>query len=124
MTAFALVNGRVDLENLTESALEDRAVLEVAARIEAAETLPDTPGNPPAEIEVHTERGRVLKSPPFSDAMLSVSEKQIREKFLSSMSYAARAHEASSLWELVSKLDATPISRILERIPNVSLENT
>src|ERR1019366_364441 len=75
MTAFALVNGRVDLENLTESALEDRAVLEVAARIEAAETLPDTPGNPPAEIEVHTERGRVLKSPPFSDAMLSVSEK-------------------------------------------------
>lgn len=122
MTAFALVHGKVDLENLVESALTDDRVLDMAARIEPEERLPDTPGNPPAEIEVHTARGCV-KSPQFTDTLLDVTEAQVREKFLACVSYAGQGRKAVALWEHISAMPAIPVIELLRAIPVVAYES-
>ncbi|MBI3068064.1 MAG: MmgE/PrpD family protein [Betaproteobacteria bacterium] len=120
MTAFALARGKVDLETLTEKALDDPAVLELAARMEIAETLPDNPGNPPAEIAVYAA-GACIRSPKHDDAALKPSPAQIREKFTSCLAYARRATEAGGLWERLVNLDATRVSEVLRAIPRVAI---
>lgn len=116
MTAFALARGAVSLENLTEDALQDPVVLELAARIEIAETLPDGPGSPPAVIELRSA-GRTLRSP--EPLRFEVSEAQARVKFLACLSYAGLANDAPALLERLLGFDARPVASLVRSIPHL-----
>jgi 2-methylcitrate dehydratase PrpD len=95
MTAFALAHGRVDLDNLGPQAIDDRRALELAARVEIEESLPDNPGHPAAVVIVETDRGALRSGvgrPPRLDAA------GIRAKFDTCLAHAGRSADAQRLW--------------------------
>lgn len=105
MTAFALVHGAVDLDNLQLDALADPAVLAVADTIAVAETLADRPGHPPAVIDAQTTGGRTLRA---SAENFDLDDAGARAKFDACLAYAGRAAQAPALWQRLVDLDAQP----------------
>jgi 2-methylcitrate dehydratase PrpD len=108
MTAFTLVHGRVDLTSLSESALADPRVLEVAQQVEVLETMPDRPGHPPARIRVQGGDGRWIESKP-DVPVPSLDTEAARAKFndcLQHAGYSAKRGEA--LWDQLLSLASQP----------------
>jgi 2-methylcitrate dehydratase PrpD len=96
MTAHALVNGRVELAGLDERALADARVHAMADRIDVAETLPDGPGHPPAEIHARASDGTscIARAGRFD-----LETDGVRAKFMACLAMAGRdAAQAASLW--------------------------
>jgi 2-methylcitrate dehydratase PrpD len=116
MTAFALVHGRVTLDTLDAGALADARVLDLARRIEVAETLPDTVGHPPAQIEVDVP-GETLRSPAFGD--IRMSEARIRDKFVDCLTHVGHAPQAAALWDQLMCVDDLAVADLLAAIPEV-----
>lgn len=102
MIAFALSRGRVDLHTLDDSALDDSTILEVASRVVVEESLPDCPGQPPAEITVHTARGVHKRS---SREKAPVGEAMVKEKFIACVAHAGWRDEAEKLWRRLLDVD-------------------
>lgn len=103
MTAFALVNGTVDLETLNPGVLDNLAVHALADRVEIDETLPDNPGHPPAEISIRTTDGRIIhsaKAPRFD-----MTSGDMRRKFASCLAYAGMGQKTEALWRRLNELD-------------------
>lgn len=103
MTAFTLAHGRVDLETLGPRAFDDPAALALAERIEIAETLPDGPGHPPAEIAVELASGQSVASPPPTD--LRMTEGAVRAKFLSCLAHGGFGEDGPALWEALMQIE-------------------
>ncbi|GGG46035.1 hypothetical protein GCM10010964_36740 [Caldovatus sediminis] len=117
MTAFALAHGRVDLATLGPRAMHDRAALDLAARVEIVETLPDGPGHPPAAITVETSDGPVTvrrATVPAPDA------EGVRAKVLDCLRHAGFAAEAPAIRDrLQARLVGGPAADFLAAIPEV-----
>ena len=105
MTAFALVHGAVELNTLHLEGLSDPAVLAVADRIDIAETLPDKPGHPPAEIHAVTTDGREIR---VKATDFDLSHDGVRAKFDACLAYAGRARQADAVWQRMETLDTQP----------------
>lgn len=103
MTAFTLVHGAVDLNTLHLEGLSDPAVLAVADTIEIAETLPDKPGHPPAEIHAVTTDGREIR---VRAGDFDLSDDGVRAKFDACLTYAGRPQQADALWARMDAFDA------------------
>lgn len=117
MTAFALVHGRVDLATLGPQAVRDPAVLDLAARIEVIETLPDKPGHPPAEITAETPGGPVTVR---RDAAPVPDAEGVRAKFLDCLRHAGLGADAAAIWDrLHARLQGGPAAAFLAAIPEV-----
>lgn len=105
MTAFALVHGAVDLDNLHLDALADPRVLAVADRIDIAETLPDQPGHPPAVIDAVASDGRTLRA---TAGDFGLDGEGVRAKFHACLAHAGLTARADALWQRLEDLDAQP----------------
>lgn len=102
MIAFALVKGRVDLDNLHEAALKDPAVLAMAQRVEIEETLSDTTGLPAAQIVVSTDTRTECFEP---DRPMTLTQAQTREKFLT-CTHSLGSERAGQLWATLLAADS------------------
>jgi 2-methylcitrate dehydratase PrpD len=107
MTAFTLANGVVDLNTLDATAFTNAAALALVDRVEIAETLPDNPGHPPAEIAVHTA-ARTFNSP--RHLTIEMPESRVREKFFACLDNAGLADHASQQWDNLLHLDRTGLA--------------
>jgi len=115
MTAFALVHGAVDLDQLQLEALADPAVLAMADAIAIAETLADRPGHPPAVIDAVTSDGRTLSA---SATHFDLDDAGVRAKFDSCLAHAGRTAQAEALWQRLADLDAQPdMAFLFDRAP-------
>ncbi|WKA56965.1 MmgE/PrpD family protein [Planococcus shenhongbingii] len=99
MVAFTFVHGRVDLNNLTEKALDDPEVLQLAALIEVEPTQHDAPGLPPGDIRVFSEAQEhqythILGPETVVD--------EVKDKFIQCCKYAGIA-APDILWEKLSR---------------------
>jgi len=94
MVAFALVHGKVNLATLNSLALHDTAVLDLAARIEIDERLPDNPGHPPAEVCVETTTARYESPRPIA---ITVSHQAQETKFVDCLNYAGWGAQSTML---------------------------
>lgn len=98
MTAFALVRGEPCLSTLDEKTLSDQELLEMAARIDVDETLPDNPGHPLAQLTIECD-GDAKHTYTFSPADLQMGEDAIRSKFMACMEYASVAQDNAAIWQ-------------------------
>ena len=98
MTAFALVYGAPSLENLSREVMGDERVLEIAARVEIEETLPDNPGHPLAVLTLEYEDGPA-DSFHFSQDDLRGDEESVRLKFFECFRHAGLEHAAEKAWQ-------------------------
>ncbi|MEH7276611.1 MmgE/PrpD family protein [Neobacillus vireti] len=109
MVAFAFVHGSVHLNNLTEVALADTQVLELANRIKIEKTQSNTPGIPLGDITVVTAHEtkrlieRILPETPVDE---------VKKKFFDCCQYAGVA-APEILWEgLRNNLDFEVFKRL------------
>jgi 2-methylcitrate dehydratase PrpD len=100
MTAYALVHGAPVLGGLNEEAVGDARVLELAARIEVHEDLPDGPGHPPAVLVLRRADGTTHRSE-FRAADLAVGEQALRRKFDDCFEFGGCGHAAADAWAAV-----------------------
>ncbi|HEY9280871.1 MAG TPA: MmgE/PrpD family protein [Eoetvoesiella sp.] len=100
MTAFALVHGAPSLASLNDSVLSDKAVLDMAARVQLDEGLADNPGHPAAVLTLEHE-GNVLIRSVFKAADLEMDETRIRSKFIDCFRHGAVQHNAQAAWQSV-----------------------
>lgn len=113
MTAFALAHGRVDLASLGPEVVRDEAALAIAERIEIAETLPDRPGHPPAEITAGNLTVRREAAPVWGAA-------EVRGKVLDCLAHAGLgAQGATILAGLEAGLRGGAADAFLAAIPMV-----
>lgn len=102
MVAFALVHGRVDLNNLTEKALDDSNVLQLASLIEIKPAQANFPGLPPGDVRIFTkseELHSVYSLSPDTDP------NAVKDKFVQCCS-AAEITLPEALWgQLTKQLD-------------------
>ena len=117
MVAFTLVHGKVDLDTLNTETIADAKVLDLASRVEIAETLPDKPGHPAAEITVETEQGST-SSP--KELKLQMSASGLREKFFACLRHAgAAAAQTEALWQRLQQGEANSVASMLETVPRI-----
>ena len=109
MVAFAFVHGSVHLNNLTERALTDTQVLELANRMKIEQTQADTPGIPLGDIKIVTAHEtkrqveRILPETPYDE---------VKKKFIECCQYADLA-DSELLWEELShNLDFEKLNRL------------
>ena len=115
MTAFALAHGRVDLQTLGPHVMRDAATLELAARIEIVETIPDRPGHPPAEITAHTPHGPVTMR---RDAAPVPDENAVRAKAIDCLRHAGHGKDAAAIWDrVVARLGDDSAAEFLAALP-------
>ena len=96
--SFALIHEQLDLSTINDGMLADTRVQALADRIEIQETLPDTPGHPPAEIVVHCADGSRLE---MRDKWRSaIGDQQVREKFLACLA-ASGVKQGATVWERI-----------------------
>lgn len=110
MVAFALVHGRVDLNNLTEEALVDPAVLQLTALMEVEQTQKDAPGLPPGDVRISSASGdfRFLQ---ILDSETALDE--VKNKFIQCC-YFAEIANPEVLWDKLSqKLDYGLVDALL-----------
>lgn len=108
MTAFTLVHGRVDLASLSEAALADQRVLDVAQRVEVLETMPDRPGHPPARIRVQAQDGRWIESKP-DVPVPTLDTEGAHAKFSDCLQHAGySAKRGEALWAQLLSLPTLP----------------
>lgn len=100
MTAYALVHGAPTLSGLSEEAIADPSVLELAARIDVQEDLPDRPGHPPAVLVLRCADGTTRCSE-FRPADLTVDAQVLRRKFDDCFEFGGCASAASDAWSAV-----------------------
>ncbi len=100
MTAFALVRGEPTLSKLTDDALRDTAVLDMALRVEVDETLPDKPGHPAALLTLR-ENSRTIHTEIFCPGNLHMDAARIRTKFEDCFKHAGAAKAAPAVWKSV-----------------------
>lgn len=104
MVAFALLHGRVALDNLDDRVLVDERLHALADAVEIDECLPDNPGHPPARIAIRTSDGRVLQSrqplPPFDPDAQSVAR-----KFAACLRAAGSVDDGAALWARLVEID-------------------
>jgi hypothetical protein len=98
MTAYVLVHGAPTLNGLSPRVLRDARVLDMAARIDLEDGLPDNPGHPQARLAL-MENGRVLREFRFQAEDLNVDEGHARAKFDDCMAQAGREAGASAIWD-------------------------
>lgn len=115
MAAFTLAHGRVDLETLGPQVTRDAAALELAQRIDIAETMPDKPGHPPAEITAEGPEGPVTvrrTAAPVLDAA------GVRAKFEDCLRQAGHGPAASATWDrLLGILRGGTAAELLAALP-------
>ncbi len=103
MTAFALSRDTLDLSTINDSMLQDEQAHKLADLVEIAETLPDTPGHPPAEIVVTLSDGRKIASP--GNWQSAIPEEAVHRKFNACLSHAG-TQNADQVWQRLNHLDA------------------
>ena len=103
MTAFALTTDVIDLSTLNDSILADRTLQSLADRIAIHETLPDTPGHPPAEIVIRTTDGRTLEMRDKWKSMLP--EEGVWRKFNACLEQAGMGR-ADRAWQRLNDMGA------------------
>lgn len=96
MTAFALVRGAPTLKNLDESVLHDRAILDLAQRIDVEETLDDNPGHPRAVL--HVDQADCRSRHVFEATDLHMDEAAVKAKFTQCLDFAGRARDVDTAW--------------------------
>ena len=109
MVAFALVHGCVHLNNLTERALTDTQVLELANRIKIEQTQADTPGIPLGDIKIvtaHETKRQVERILP--ETPLDV----VKKKFIECCQYAGLTNPEVLLETLSHNLDFDELNRL------------
>lgn len=115
MTAFALAHGRVDLETLGPGVMRDAAALDLAARIDIVETMPDRPGHPPAEITAQTPQGPVTVR---RDAAPVLDDAGVRAKGVDCLRHAGHGDNAPVLWDaIVARLGDNSAAAFLSALP-------
>ncbi len=102
MTAFALTTDVIDLSTLNDGILADTKLQALADRITIHETLPDTPGHPPAEIVIKTVDGRTLEMRDKWKSMLP--EEGVWRKFNACLEQAG-VGRADQAWQRLNALD-------------------
>ncbi|MDI3305809.1 MAG: MmgE/PrpD family protein [Acetobacteraceae bacterium] len=118
MTAFALAHGRIGLASLGPQAMQDPVALDLASRIDIAETLPDKPGHPPAEITAQTPAGPVTV---WRDAAPVLDAEGVRTKFLDCLGHAGLGTEAAEVWDrLLARLQDGSAATFLTSIPVIA----
>jgi MmgE/PrpD N-terminal domain len=106
------VHGRVDLTTMAAACLSDTSVLDLAAKLEVVETLPDGPGHPPAHIQITTSEGRTLVA--GSDpARLDASPEQRRSKLAGCMARTSLADPAAAARALADAVHSFPVARMV-----------
>lgn len=100
MTAYALVHGAPSLSTLDDAILEDQDVLEMAARIEVDEILPDNPGHPLAVISL-IEDGKKMDSHAFHPDDIRLSPDRVKIKFHECLEHAGMGQQAPSVWAAI-----------------------
>lgn len=105
MTAFTLLHGAVNLDNLRQEALADARVHAIADQIEISETLPDKPGHPPARLHAVTASGHeiLVQAPPFD-----LDSVGIRTKFADCLAHAGLGAKAEHAWKAMQTLESAP----------------
>lgn len=98
MTAFALVHGEPSLASLGDAILHDKAVLDMAARVEIVEGLPDNAGHPLAVLALE-HQGRVLVRKAFTPTDLKMDEMQVRSKFIDCFRHGGVSRNADAAWQ-------------------------
>ena len=109
LVAFTLVHGSVTLNNLTDKALLDSKVLELANRVKIEQTQPDTLGLPLGIIEVITSEGtKKQMERPFFDVTLN----EVKRKFIDCCLFA-NLSDPESLWDtIINDLDYDTVNNI------------
>ena len=102
MTVFALSTDTIDLGTLNDGVLGDARLQALADRVRIHETLPDTPGHPPAEIVVTTADGRTLEMRDKWTSMLP--EEGVWRKFNACLEQAGVV-KADQAWQRLNALD-------------------
>jgi 2-methylcitrate dehydratase PrpD len=97
MTAYALVHGAPTLDGLSQHALRDARVLDMARRIDLEDGLPDNPGHPQARLAL-VEQGRVVSEFRFQAHDLNVDETRAHSKFDDCLGQVDRQADASAIW--------------------------
>ncbi|MBS0413313.1 MAG: MmgE/PrpD family protein [Proteobacteria bacterium] len=110
MTAFTLLHGAVNLDNLRQDTLDDARVHAIADRLEISETLPDKPGHPPAQLHAVTTSGRDIwvQAPPFD-----LDSVGIHTKFADCLAHAGLGAKAEHAWKAMQTLESAPSVDIL-----------
>lgn len=111
VTAFALVHQRVDLSILNEGALQDRRVLDLAAKVRIVEDRPDRPGLPVGAIVVRGRDGRRWQSE--HELGVAWDDAAVKRKFDGCLAFAGLAAAADSAWE---SLRAGPVADLASQI--------
>ena len=109
LVAFTLVHGSVTLNNLTDKALLDSKVLELANRVKIEQTQPDTLGLPLGIIEVITSKGTKKQvEPPLFDVTIN----EVKRKFIDCCMFA-NVSDAELLWDsIINNLDYDTVNNI------------
>ena len=114
MTAFALSRDTLDLSTINDGMLQDKQAHRLADLVEIADTLPDTPGHPPAEIVVTLGDGSTIASP--RNWQSAISEEVVHRKFNACLSHAG-TQNADPAWQRLNQLDAeTSVSAVLSSL--------
>ena len=110
MTAFALLHGEVDLNNLQLETLGDARVHAIADQIEVSPTLPDNPGHPPAQLHAVTTSGREIwvTAPAFD-----LDPAGVRSKFECCLAYAGLGAQADGAWAALQDMERAPNVNVL-----------
>jgi 2-methylcitrate dehydratase PrpD len=116
MTAFALVHRRVDLSCLDESALADRDVLALAAKVRIVEGRPDRPGLPVGAIAVRDVNGRAYDTE--HELTYAWTLQAVREKFERCVTVGMGKPDAGALWDAVMKGPASGLAKALFEPPS------
>lgn len=98
MTAFALIHEQLDLATINDGMLGDARVQALADRIEIRETLPDTPGHPPAQIVAHLADGSSVAM--REQWQSAIPDAAVRAKFLACLGHAG-VKQAATVWERI-----------------------
>jgi 2-methylcitrate dehydratase PrpD len=114
MTAFALVHGAPQLTTLTDVALLDAAVLNLAARISVDSCLPDRPGHPQACVQITLVDGTEILEVDVG-ANLELDASGIRQKFIACTTHA-RHFDGSALWDQLQSLSTLTVDTLAEAL--------
>lgn len=114
MVASALLGGgSVSLEDMTEAALEDPAVLALADRVVPDHRLLDGPGYARAEITV-THRGKVQHASGSSSPTLAPCERA--DKFSACLAHGGWRHHEEELRTAVENFASGPARNLLDTV--------
>ena len=109
---FALANGKVTLNNLNESALHDEEALRLAGLVEVV-MQSEADDNLPGNITIHYTGGSV-ESPRVG--FPSLSNEQLRAKFLDCCEYAGLGNEGPALYDRLLRIEDGDVSKLMSEI--------